>query len=363
MSSSNNDNIEGQPPPAKRQRRSLGASDRVVLDVGGTKFITSSSTLTTNSAYFAALLSDNWIESNNGEDEIFIDQDATPFSVLLAYMRQGNIEVDEINTKVLSLAEFLGMERLLLAIKVRWYCNIGRGSVHTTDDEIAVAFDQEYGGVMKAVSSGLFPHFLKPNDINAEKEFATLRVARGAATPGDRRPIEGYKLEEVGKSGPMHDTGGLVGALSGLHLKGYTHYERQLKTMKDTYTFSRRKHAMIDSEATDIFIPNNDEIVDQERNNQVKQFAIVVVTAEAETLHTIFAPAEFHEDESRRSDPLNYADIRDPGPSWLENNGFVTHENEYEDIFRELFKANIGDDVKISIFSHVTSKRRDDASW
>ena len=124
--SSNNDNndIEGQPPAAKRQRRSLGASDRVVLDVGGTKFITSASTLTSNSAYFASLLSDNWIESNNGEDEIFIDQDPVPFKVLLAYMRRGNIKVDDIDTDVLSLAEFLGMERLLLAVKVRWYCNI-----------------------------------------------------------------------------------------------------------------------------------------------------------------------------------------------------------------------------------------------
>ena len=103
MSSSNNDNnnIEGQPPPAKRQRRSLGASDRVVLDVGGTKFITSASTLTSNSAYFASLLSDNWIESNNGEDnEIFIDQIPSAFSILLDYMRRGAIKVEDIDTDI-----------------------------------------------------------------------------------------------------------------------------------------------------------------------------------------------------------------------------------------------------------------------
>ena len=75
---------------------------------------TSASTVTSNSAYFASLLSDNWIESNNGDDEIFIDQDAAPFSVLLAYMRRGNIEVGDINTNVLSLAEFLGMQRFTL---------------------------------------------------------------------------------------------------------------------------------------------------------------------------------------------------------------------------------------------------------
>ena len=149
------------------------ASDRIVLDVGGTKFITAISTLTSNSSYFASLLSDNWIESNNGdEDEIFIDQDPVPFKVLLAYMRRGNIKVDDIDTDVLSLAEFLGMERLLLAVKVRWYCNIGRGPVVNTNDEIAVAFDQEHGGIMKAISAGLFPHFLKQNDVNTEKDYA-----------------------------------------------------------------------------------------------------------------------------------------------------------------------------------------------
>jgi len=141
-------------------RRSLGTSDRVVLDVGGTKFITSVSTLTSNSSYFASLLSDNWTEqSNNGDDEIFIDQDPVPFKVLLAYMRRGNIKVDDIDTDVLSLAEFLGMERLLLAVKVRWYCNIGRGPIHTSDDEIAVAFDQEHGGIMKAISMVSFHTF------------------------------------------------------------------------------------------------------------------------------------------------------------------------------------------------------------
>ena len=72
-------------PPAKRQKRSLlGASDRITVDVGGTKFITSVSTLISNSVYFESLLSDNWAESNNGDDEVFIDQDPEPFRVLLA---------------------------------------------------------------------------------------------------------------------------------------------------------------------------------------------------------------------------------------------------------------------------------------
>ena len=354
--SSNNDNIEGQPPPAKRQRRSLGASDRVVLDVGGTKFITSASTLTSNSAYFASLLSDNWIESNNGEDEIFIDQDPVPFSVLLAYMRQGSIEIDEINTKVLLLAEFLGIERLLLAIKVRWYCNIGKGPVHTKDDEIAVAFDEEHGGIMRAISAGLFQYFLKQNDIDAEKEFATLRISKEVVAGSDM-PLVRYNLKEVGKPGPERSTCGHHCALNCLHLKGYKHYERQLKT-KATYTFSRRKHITAGNGVTDIFIPNDDDVVDQ-RNGSVKQFASVLKHEDMN--EGIGAPAEFNEDESRRSNPFcSTCIIRDPGP-WLEGNGFVTREDAYEDMFREHIEK--AEHLTVTLFSRVISKTRDEASW
>ena len=323
---SSNDNIEGQPPAAKRQRRSLGASDRVVLDVGGTKFITSASTLTSNSAYFASLLSDNWIESNNGEDEIFIDQDPVPFKVLLAYMRQGSIEIDDINTKVLLLAEFLGIERLLLAVKVRWYCNIGKGPVHNTDDEIAMAFDQEHGGILKAISSGLFQYFLKQNHVDAEREFAIFRISIAGRAP-DASPRLRCTLKEVGKQGPERITGGIHCALNCLHLKGYTHYESQLKTTKDTYTFSRRKHATTDSEMTDVLIPNDNETPAQERNDHIKQFALLI-TAENEngSARKILAPAEFNEDVSKRSNPLDTAVIRDSGP-WLEDNEFVTCED------------------------------------
>ena len=360
--SSNTNTIEGQPPPAKRQRRSLGASDRVVLDVGGAKFITSASTLTSNSAYFASLQSDNWIESNNGEDEIFIDQDPVPFKVLLAYMRRGNIEVDDINTNVLSLAEFLGMERLLLAVKVRWYCNIGRGPVHTSDDEIAVAFDQEHGGIMKAISSGLFQYFLKQNDVNAEKEFATLCISEEAVAGSDRLVVR-YNLKEVGKPDPERTAADIHCALNCFHLKGYTHHENQLRT-KESYTFSRRKHAiatMSSGVITDIFIPNDEE-VGHERNGYAKQFAGVVRGKHDKKIRAIGAPAEFHEDESKRSNPLETAFIHEPGP-WLENNGFVTRENAYEDIFGEYYKAILSNDVKVSIFSRVISKSRDDASW
>ena len=131
-------------PPAKKQRQIIGSSDRVVLDVGGTKFITAKSTLISNSEYFASLLSGNWSESS--DNEIFLDRNPSAFSKLIEYMREGMIKVDDIDESVLTLAEFLGIERLIRAIKIRWYHNIGRGPIHSTNEEIAAEFDHRYGG-------------------------------------------------------------------------------------------------------------------------------------------------------------------------------------------------------------------------
>ena len=216
---------------------------------------------------------------------------------------------------------------------------------------------------MKAISAGLFPYFLKQNDVDAEKEFAIVRISKVAGTsPAGATQRLRCTLKEVGKPGPEYSAGGLPAALNCFHLKGYIHHESQLKTKKDTYTFSRRKHDVtVGNGVTDIFIPNDNESLVQKRNNQVKQFAVDMIN-ENETLHFIFAPAEFQKDESARANPLRNASIRDPGP-WLEDNGFVTRENAYEDIFREQFETIIGDGVKISIFSRMTSKSRDDASW
>lgn len=153
------------------------ASDRIVLDVGGTKFITAISTLTSNSTYFSSLLSGNWIESNNG-DEIFIDQIPSAFTILLDYMRRGSIKVDDISTDVLLLAEFLGIEKLLIAIKVRWYNNIGRGEVLNNDEEIATKFDEVYGGISKAISTGLFPYFLKADELMQRRILLSCSLAQ-----------------------------------------------------------------------------------------------------------------------------------------------------------------------------------------
>ena len=193
----------------------------ITLNVGGTKFITTASTLTLNSSYFANILSGTWAESNDGS-EIFLDQDLVPFRVLLGYMRSGMIKVDYIDESALNLAEFLGLEKLLLAVKVRWYCNIGRGHVLSTDEEIAAAFDQKYGGIRSAISAGFFPLFLKQDDVNAEKEYATVLVHYEESIDKMKYVVR----ESVNWDKLYPDS--LVGALNGIHTKGYTKHEDNL---------------------------------------------------------------------------------------------------------------------------------------
>ena len=311
----------------------------ITLNVGGTKFITSVSTLTSNSAYFESLLSDNWAESNDGT-EMFIDQDPVPFGILLAYMRDGMIRVDEISARVLTLAEFLGLEKLLLAVKVRWYCNIGRGPVLSKDEEIAAAFDQEHGGIRSAISAGLFPLFLKQDDVNAEKEYATVFV-HYVETINNRK----YVVRERGNGDKLYPDS-LVGALNGIFAKGYTKHEDNLDRHNEIYdevTFSRRKHSNPSTRSTDIFIPTDEEMKSTIRK---KKFVLVsqedpmscdelVVPAEPE-----YAPDGTELSDMQVDDPYTTTEIRAGVTTelWLQQHGFVTREEELEKLFPGYFK-------------------------
>ena len=95
--------------------------DRVVVDVGGTRFSTSTSTLTASSSYFQRLFSDRWASS---DDECFLDGDPEPFAILLSYMRRGHLDLPEsLAQRVLLEAEFLGVDSLLVEVKARAHRN------------------------------------------------------------------------------------------------------------------------------------------------------------------------------------------------------------------------------------------------
>ena len=74
---------------SKRKRGGSGSAqeepvrkDHIVINVGGTRFTTSVSTLTGSSTYFEALFS-RW-DDDDKEPEIFLDRDPDAFRVILS---------------------------------------------------------------------------------------------------------------------------------------------------------------------------------------------------------------------------------------------------------------------------------------
>ena len=130
--------------------------DRVVVDVGGTRFCTSTSTLTASSSYFQRLFSDRWASSS--EDECFLDGDPEPFAILLSYMRRGHLDLPEsLAQRVLLEAEFLGVDSLLVEVKARAHRNLHPEFQDSSDANAAASFDAEHGGLRDALRSGVLP--------------------------------------------------------------------------------------------------------------------------------------------------------------------------------------------------------------
>ncbi|KAL7526214.1 hypothetical protein ACHAWF_001676 [Thalassiosira exigua] len=355
------------PRPSKRRRAPSARGGRVVLDVGGTEFVAAASTLASDSSYFSSLLSARWNDGddNDGEEEgpIFLDQDPAPFAVLLGYLRRGSLRVEDVDERVLHLAEFLGMERFLAAAKARWHSNLGRGPALDDVDEAAEAFDRRYGGIRGAVARGLFPSFARRDDLRAEQESA---IATVFSPDGDFAANANLTVEEVdeGAGGELREADGLVGALNGLHALGYDRHEAAMdrsNRYERVLTFSRRKHPPptrgggCDVVGAEIFAPSAEE-VERSREGEAtrKQFALLLEETDA-WREAVVAPAELAEAEGttttsssgsgsssgsrgRDEDPFAVVVLDGHGP-WLAKHGFATREEGYERLFEGYLKS------------------------
>lgn len=194
---------------SKPQRR----SDCVTIDVGGTRFKTTVSTLTASSAYFSAIFSVQWEEE--GRDEYFLDRDAQPFGILLSFMRSGQLKLpkdnDELTEAILLEAEYLGIDAATRLVKARAHRN-WHGQLRDKRDNAAaaIAFDQEHGGIASALASGVLPwrYF---NSCRDQPNVLQLVPA----PPGCKVTVKHVKDEEV-LTLPVHclalvENGGLRG--------------------------------------------------------------------------------------------------------------------------------------------------------
>ena len=88
----------------------------IKLNVGGTIFTTTETTLTKESRYFAALLSGDY--SDRDGDDVFVDRDPAHFAVVLQYLRGGLASVPPELTAagILAEAEFFLVDGLMAAM-------------------------------------------------------------------------------------------------------------------------------------------------------------------------------------------------------------------------------------------------------
>ena len=145
--------VDGPSPATAPAARPHG---RVVLNVGGTRFESSRSTLERASSYFRSLLT-RWDDAS--DEMLFVDCDANAFEILLSYMRIGVLTLPQADEalciRVLMQAESLGLESLLEEVKIKAYVNMHPGS---EDHPASVAaFDEEVGNLTDAVAMKVLP--------------------------------------------------------------------------------------------------------------------------------------------------------------------------------------------------------------
>ena len=204
-----------------------GNSDIVLLNVGGTTFTSSVSTLVSSSSYFERRLSEEWRERDpSGKEHIVIDQDPRLFSVLLSYMRLGSIDAVKLTTPVILLAVFFGMDQLLEAIRtlaIRW------------------KFEGKNSTLFLAAQAARLVH-----ESDVRKQFATLTICHPDFI--EFRPGRGIKPDFVVFVEVQNDDGTVqinpssftyIDGLNFLSKSGYTKYEKEKLEVNDNqYTGS-----------------------------------------------------------------------------------------------------------------------------
>ena len=182
-----------QPDEEQAEPRAARRTDRIVVDVGGTRFTTSASTLTSASEYFERLLSPRWCAEP--PDEIFLDRDPEPFAILLTYMRTGLLELSKDNQslarRVMVEAQFLGMQSCIDCVKVAAVKS--HYSVGLIDGDAVDYFDQTHGSFDAAIRDGILPaRFFAPPPPPPPPKIVQVVPA----PPGTRVRICYEELEE-----------------------------------------------------------------------------------------------------------------------------------------------------------------------
>mmetsp|Transcript_10763 Transcript_10763/g.16171 ORF Transcript_10763/g.16171 Transcript_10763/m.16171 type:complete len:398 (+) Transcript_10763:137-1330(+) len=378
------------PSPDNNRRRN---SDRVVLDVGGTQFVTSISTLRANSSYFKSMFSQEWHAGSNDEmlsdsdndEPIFIDQEAASFAILLAYMRCGFIHMNEICPKLLALADFLGIDRLLDAVKYRTYRYCFPHYFIDPVSDIIPAFDAEFGGIRGAISKGILPAALVSQpSCSDKKEFVSFVVsvdhAYHESIPGglycgvyaaNKLCVPSYDNSERGnRYAYIPNCRSFLDCINWLSANGFVHEERALQGLCDTAVDNEMDVIML-SRLVDISGSKNDEYEDLYRNviigcdnREIQSVSCkrryAMIKTSSDTFTYVLADLDHSErlvhdvsGENLTTKVVNIQfDSPDEAMTWLHHHSYCTRETRYEEIYKNaLSKVKQTDRKLLMIFS------------
>jgi hypothetical protein len=149
---------EHEPRASKRPRFECDRPDRVKLNVGGTIFHTTRSTLAAGSCYFESRFSTDWVQEEP-EAELFLDRDPDVFRVLLSCMRSRHVVLPEhdqaLATRVLLDAEFYGLDWLLAEVKLKAWMHMHPD--HPAAADALKAFDNKFPSLQDAITAHVLP--------------------------------------------------------------------------------------------------------------------------------------------------------------------------------------------------------------
>jgi len=192
--------------------------DRIVLNIRGTRVETSKMVLIESSTFFRDKFSTSWAT----EMAPFLNQDPVAFGVCLEFMTRGHVEESKLSNDVLELAEFLGIETLLDAVKAR-ICWMG------TDERSISKFTEEYGSISNAITTCGGSLLSQQSPLtNLEYASVYLHKRSGAARTSLRLPFRACVYGNV--SADLLRMGDTINVLNRLGKEGYALASPALQT-------------------------------------------------------------------------------------------------------------------------------------
>ena len=366
----------------------------VELDVGGRIFKVAPSTLGSNSIYFQDLLRDHLDTPH--DEPIFVDQDPDPFADLLSFMRIGCMQADKLTTSVLLLAEFLGMDRLLSAVKFRAFCNLNP-CFPGSEEEAIRSFDAAYSSIREAIASGKLPKALT-TPLQEPKEYCSLVLFRKDsrafinAPDGDdvlflhSEPVAcvclGWKPSRDGSRINYEEVRGegcitFLDCLNWLSKNGFRTYERDVNiTFNDVYRcwknliFSRISKGACWENRSDlskiILDPDggNDTFLPEKRYallvpGLASQYLGVYIKADVGNQEDLSISIEQHgarREASTISMECGESVLKAMG--WLQKWGYTKRETPLEEIFEEIVEKHFSSPFlggKLQLYSRIVT--------